>query len=116
MTQRQRTQSEETMNLKEINAIAIRKELANKGIQTKARSFDEIQQEKIKSKALERAKKRGGSVMVTNDESYSHWREEFIWETDKKYPEKIKEIKPMSGKNNITINPEDETSKYKRGY
>ena len=116
LTQRQRTQSEETMNLKEINAIAIRKELANKGIQTKARSFDEIQQEKIKSKALERAKKRGGSVMVTNDESYSHWREEFIWETDKKYPEKIKEIKPMSGKNNITINPEDETSKYKRGY
>ena len=49
-------------------------------------------------------------------ESFSHWREEFIWETDKKYPEKIKEIKPMSGKNNITINPEDETSKYKRGY
>ena len=49
-------------------------------------------------------------------ESFSHWREEFIWETDKKYPEKIKEIKPMTGKNTITINPEDETSKYKRGY
>ena len=49
-------------------------------------------------------------------ESFSHWREEFIWETDKKYPDKMKEIKPMSGKNNITINPEDETSKYKRGY
>ena len=106
---------EKTMNLKELNAIALRKELANKGIQTKARSFDEIQQEKIKNKALENAKKRG-TVMVTNNESYSHWREEFIWETDKKYPEKIKEIKPMSGKNNITINPEDETSKYKRGY
>ena len=49
-------------------------------------------------------------------ESYSYWREEFIWETDKKYPDKIKEIKPMSGKNTITINPEDESSKYKRGY
>ena len=89
--------------------------MANKGIQTKARSFDEIQQQKMKDKALENAKKRG-TVMVTNNESYSHWREEFIWETDKKYPDKMKEIKPMSGKNNITINPEDETSKYKRGY
>ena len=49
-------------------------------------------------------------------ESFSHWREEFIWETDKKYPDKVKEIKPMTGKNTITINPEDETSKYKRGY
>ena len=49
-------------------------------------------------------------------ESFSHWREEFIWETDKKYPDKVKEIKPMSGKNTITINPEDETAKYKRGY
>ena len=106
---------EKTMNLKELNAIALRKELSNKGIQTKARSFDEIQQEKIKNKALQDAKKRG-TVMVTNNESYYHWREEFIWETDKKYPDKIKEIKPMSGKNNITINPEDETSKYKRGY
>jgi len=52
----------------------------------------------------------------TKTESFSHWREEFIWETDKKYPEKVKEIKPMTGKNTITINPEDETSKYKRGY
>ena len=52
----------------------------------------------------------------TTKESFSHWREEFIWETDKKYPEKVKEIKPMSGKNTITINPEDESSKYKRGY
>ena len=26
------------------------------------------------------------------------------------------EIKPMSGTNTITINPEDESSKYKRGY
>jgi len=50
------------------------------------------------------------------NESFSHWREEFLWEVDKKYPEKVKEIKPMSGKNTITINPEDESSKYKRGY
>jgi len=109
-------QTEETMNLKELNAIALRKELASKGIQTKARSFDEIEQEKVKNKALERVKKRGGTMPVAQQESYSHWREEFIWETDKKYPDKVKEIKPMSGKNTITINPEDESSKYKRGY
>ena len=50
------------------------------------------------------------------NESFSHWREQFLWEVDKKYPDKVKEIKPMSGKNTITINPEDESSKYKRGY
>ena len=50
------------------------------------------------------------------NEEFSHWREEFLWEVDKKYPDKVKEIKPMSGKNTIIINPEDETSKYKRGY
>ena len=50
------------------------------------------------------------------NESFSDWREEFLWEVDKKYPDKVKEIKPMSGKNTITINPEDESSKYKRGY
>ena len=53
---------------------------------------------------------------TTKSESFSHWREEFLWEVDKKYPDKVKEIKPMKGKNTITINPEDETSKYKRGY
>ena len=52
----------------------------------------------------------------TKNEEFSHWREEFLWEVDKKYPDKVKEIKPMTGKNTITINPEDETSKYKRGY
>ena len=52
----------------------------------------------------------------TTNEEFSHWREEFLWEVDKKYPDKVKEIKPMSGKNTIIINPEDETSKYKRGY
>ena len=49
-------------------------------------------------------------------EELSFWREEFIWETDKKYPDKVKQIKPMSGTNTIIINPEDETSKYKRGF
>ena len=49
-------------------------------------------------------------------EQFSHWREEFLWEVDKKYPDKVKEIKPMSGKNTIIINPEDESAKYKRGY
>ena len=108
--------TEETMNVKEANAILARRELAQEPNRGRARTFDQIQQQKLKDQALERAKKRGGSVMVTNNESYSHWREEFIWETDKKFPDKVKEIKPMSGKNNITINPEDETSKYKRGY
>ena len=55
-------------------------------------------------------------IRKTRNEEFSHWREEFLWEVDKKYPDKVKEIKPMSGKNTITINPEDETSKYKRGY
>ena len=56
------------------------------------------------------------SDTINDSVQYSDWREEFLWEVDKKYPEKMKEIKPMSGKNTITINPEDETSKYKRGY
>ena len=65
---------------------------------------------------------RRGNKEVIEDQ-YS-WREEFIWETEK-IPSKKKdgrgmhphgEIKPMSGKNNVTINPEDETAKYKRGY
>ncbi len=55
-------------------------------------------------------------IRKTRNEEMSHWREEFLWEVDKKYPDKVKEIKPMSGKNTIIINPEDETSKYKRGY
>ena len=49
-------------------------------------------------------------------EQFSDWREEFLWEVDKKYPEKVKEIKPMTGKNTITVNPEDKCAKYKRGY
>mgnify|MGYP001329417846 CR=1 FL=1 len=52
--------------------------------------------------------------------------EQFLFEIDTKSTKKKKkdgrgmhphdEIKPMSGTNTITINPEDETSKYKRGY
>ena len=47
-------------------------------------------------------------------EELSFWREEFIWETDKKYPDKVKQIKPMTGTNTIEINPEIETDKYRR--
>ena len=65
--------------------------------------------QKLRSKADEIIRK-------LRNEEFSHWREEFLWEVDKKYPDKVKEIKPMSGKNTIIINPEDETSKYKRGY
>ena len=70
----------------------------------------------IKKKIVKINKNKNKEEESTTSESFSHWREEFIWETDKKYPEKVKEIKPMSGKNTITINPEDESSKYKRGY
>ena len=70
----------------------------------------------IKKKIVKINKKKNKEEESTTSESFSHWREEFLWEVDKKYPEKVKEIKPMSGKNTITINPEDESSKYKRGY
>ena len=81
-----------------------------------------------KSGAMAAAQKKNpirikrGTKEVMQDQ-YS-WREEFIWETEK-IPSKKKdgrgmhphgEIKPMSGKNNVIINPEDETAKYKRGY
>ena len=69
----------------------------------------------IKKRIVKRNKNKNNKDKQTN-ESFSHWREEFLWEVDKKYPDKVKEIKPMSGKNTITINPEDESSKYKRGY
>ena len=107
-------QKEETnMNLKELNVIKQRRELAKQPNQGKMRTYAQIQQDKLK--AAREKQLKSGSVISSN-ESYSHWREEFIWETEKKYPDKIKEIKPMTGKNTITINPEDETSKYKRGY
>ena len=89
----------------------------------KAKKGEAEEQEKLVNKEEEKTKKkrtvkkkRTKKITKKTNESFSHWREEFIWETDKKYPEKVKEIKPMTGKNTITINPEDETSKYKRGY
>ena len=91
-----------------------KRDLPNQG---RMRTYREIQDDKAKQEKIK--KYRSASVISPNIQDsyeYSHWREEFIWETDKKYPDKIKEIKPMSGKNTITINPEDETSKYKRGY
>tara|TARA_Y100000992_G_C21250799_1_gene485760 strand:- start:6 stop:1619 length:1614 start_codon:yes stop_codon:yes gene_type:complete len=106
---------EEPMNLSKIleaNRIKQQQkinELPNRG---QMRTDSQMQQDKLRNQALKKASVNA----VANNESYSHWREEFLWEVDKKYPEKMKEIKPMSGKNNITINPEDETSKYKRGY
>ena len=69
----------------------------------------------IKKKIVNLKQNKNDKNKQTN-ESFSHWREQFLWEVDKKYPYKVKEIKPMSGKNTITINPEDESSKYKRGY
>ena len=76
-----------------------------------------------------------------DDKVYTHWAdipdekqyssktpklfEQFLFEIDTRSTKKKKdgrgmhphnEIKPMSGTNTITINPEDETSKYKRGY
>ena len=57
-----------------------------------------------------KVRKWGNAVL--EKEEFSCWREEFIWETDKKYPDKVKEIKPMTGKNTIIINPNDEADKY----
>ncbi len=59
-------------------------------------------------------KKKGPKITGDVSEQLSCWREEFIWETGEKYPDKVKQIKPMTGKNTIIINPEDETSKYTR--
>ena len=85
-----------------------------KGPNAKSGGGNATQNINTKSKGTKNVKVNMGGKKNLKD-SY-HWREEFIWETDKKYPDKIKEIKPMTGKNTITINPEDETSKYKRGY
>ena len=99
---------EKAKDIKEAsNFIRAQKQLKDMG-KKPMRTYAQMQ--KDKAKAISQKK------LEQQSESYSHWREEFIWETDKKYPEKVKEIKPMTGKNTITINPEDETSKYKRGY
>ena len=104
-----------TESMGRIEAERVSKETNPVGSGGRMRTYREIQNAKAQQANLNK-KNRITSVVSQNNESYSHWREEFIWETDKKYPDKMKEIKPMSGKINITINPEDETSKYKRGY
>tara|TARA_S200000501_G_C20858428_1_gene758639 strand:+ start:2243 stop:3382 length:1140 start_codon:yes stop_codon:yes gene_type:complete len=93
-------------SIQEINVIKNRQTLANRKGNTQIRNFFQKKKDDKREAALKKIEK----------EEFSCWREEFIWETDKKYPDKVKEIKPMTGKNTITINPEDETSKYKRGY
>lgn len=49
-------------------------------------------------------------------EEFSCWREQFVWEADKKYPsgEKEKIIDVMKGKNTIEINPTVDDDKYRR--
>ena len=74
----------------------------------KMRTYKQMKEDEARERAINKLKQK--------NESYSDWREEFLWEVDKKYPDKVKEIKPMSGKNTIIINPEDESAKYKRGY
>ena len=95
----------------------MKKELPNQG---KMRTVAQMDDDKAKQAALQKNRQKAlmyrSSDTINDSVQYSDWREEFLWEVDKKYPEKVKEIKPMSGKNTITINPEDETSKYKRGY
>ena len=99
---------EKAKDIKEAsNFIRAQKQLKDMG-KKPMRTYAQMQ--KDKAKAISQKK------LEQQSESYSHWREEFIWETDKKYPDKTKEIKPMSGKNTIIINPEDESAKYKRGY
>ena len=88
----------------------------NAGRTGKKKTINPNAQKSTTKKNVKKSYKTTSKKKEEVSESFSHWREEFIWETDKKYPEKVKEIKPMTGKNTITINPEDETSKYKRGY
>ena len=108
-------------NFNEANRIELERKVKDAGGNT-MRTFaqkkqDELEQQRKGGQIPAVANKQKKTmVSLTAGYEYSHWREEFIWETDKKYPDKVKEIKPMTGKNTITINPEDDTSKYKRGY
>ena len=73
-----------------------------------------------------RRKGKRNTKKNNNEEFTPKLFEQFLFEIDTKSTKKKKkdgrgmhphdEIKPMSGTNVITINPEDETSKYKRGY
>ena len=85
-----------------------------KGKVIKMRTYSQMKQDEAREAALKNAQRN--KAKTGQFEQFSHWREEFLWEVDKKYPDKVKEIKPMSGKNTIIINPEDESAKYKRGY
>ena len=96
---------------------AQQKMFGNKGAERATRKeIDKLRKRDMVNKKKEEEAKKNKKEEEAVKESYSNWREEFLWEVDKKYPDKVKEIKPMSGKNTITINPEDETAKYKRGY
>ena len=94
--------------------IAMMRAAKEKGKVIKMRTYSQMKQDEAKEAALRNAQKN--KAKTGQFEQFSHWREEFLWEVDKKYPDKVKEIKPMSGKNTIIINPEDESAKYKRGY
>ena len=94
--------------------IAMMRAAKEKGKVIKMRTYSQMKQDEAKEAALRNAQRN--KAKTGQFEQFSHWREEFLWEVDKKYPDKVKEIKPMSGKNTIIINPEDESAKYKRGY
>ncbi len=94
--------------------IAMMRAAKEKGKVIKMRTYSQMKQDEAREAALKNA--QNNKKKTRQFEQFSDWREEFLWEVDKKYPDKVKEIKPMSGKNTIIINPEDESSKYKRGY
>ena len=94
--------------------IAMMRAAKEKGKVIKMRTYSQMKQDEAREAALKNAQRN--KAKTGQFEQFSHWREEFLWEVDKKYPDKVKEIKPMSGKNTIIINPEDESAKYKRGY
>ena len=113
-TQSQNIQTQSVKNkARNLNQNATRK---SKGGDANSGGGNQKENINPKKKKIVNLKQNKNDKNKQTNESFSHWREQFLWEVDKKYPDKVKEIKPMSGKNTITINPEDETSKYKRGY
>ena len=113
-TQSQNIQTQSVKNkARNLNQNATRK---SKGGDANSGGGNQKENINPKKKKIVNLKQNKNDKNKQTNESFSHWREQFLWEVDKKYPEKVKEIKPMSGKNTITINPEDESSKYKRGY
>ena len=113
-TQSQNIQTQSVKNkARNLNQNATRK---SKGGDANSGGGNQKENINPKKKKIVNLKQNKNDKNKQTNESFSHWREQFLWEVDKKYPDKVKEIKPMSGKNTITINPEDESSKYKRGY